>query len=260
MIGIIGCGNMGEAVIAGLKAKKKAGIIVYDAAKAKLLKVKGRYKVKAARNLEELIDHSKTIIIAVKPQDISSVLKILRLQYSNQLIISKAAGIPTSFIERSIKQRARIIRVMPNLAAKASLSITAITKGRYATKRDLQTAQKIFETVGNTIVVKEKSIDAITAISGSGPGYIYNFLSCLEEAAVKLGFSKKDAHALVFHTAKGAIGLISRNDDFTKLTKQVASKGGTTEAALKVFKKHRLSKTIEAAVKSAQKKAKKLSK
>ena len=260
MIGIIGCGNMGEAIISGLKSKKKAKLIVYDTAKAKLSKINARYKVRAASSLKELISHSKTIIIAVKPQDINTILKSLRFHCSNQLLISIAAGISTSFIEKAIKKRARIIRAMPNLAAKVSMSITALAKGKYATRNDLLTAQRIFKTVGSTLAVKEGSIDAITAISGSGPGYIYNFLNRMEEAAVKLGFSKKDAHALVFHTAKGAMKLVSGTDDFGKLTRQVASKDGTTEAALKIFKKHRLKRIVEEATGNAKRQAKKLSK
>jgi len=261
MIGIIGCGNIGRALIKGLRRGVKGSrLLAYDRDRTKLAGAKRAYKIKAAKNLEELILSSQTIIIAVKPQDINSVLGVLQKKYSNQLIISIAAGISTSFIQKKIAKRARIVRVMPNLAAKISMSISAIAKGKFATSFDLIKARNIFKNVGSCIILHERQIDAATAISGSGPGYIYYFLHCLQMAATKLGFSKKIAKLLTFHTAKGAVNLLSETDDFLKVVNQVASKGGTTQAALKFLERKKFKAIIEGATKKAGQRAKELAK
>lgn len=261
MIGIIGCGNMGQALIKGLKKKGQGSrLLIFDKDKRKLSSIKKTYRIKTAKSLEDLVSASKIIIIAVKPQDVSGVLATLRKAHSSQLIISIAAGITTAFIEKRIGARVRVIRAMPNLAAKVSMGICALAKGRRATKADLAKTQNIFKSVGSCIVLSEKQIDAATAISGSGPGYIYYFLYCLQSAATKLGFSKEIARSLTFQTAKGAVTLLSSKDDFLKLVNQVASKGGTTQAALKFLEKKKFKAAIEGATKAAKERAKKLSK
>ncbi len=261
MIGVIGCGNMGEAIIAGIKARYKRGeIVAYDKDIKKLNRIKSKHKVPATKKPLELSAKSKTILIAVKPQDINTVLDTLKDSYKNQLIISIAAGISTSYIEKYLDKRARVVRVMPNLAAKVAKSISAISKGRFASKSDLTKAKKIFENIGQTLEIKEKYMDAVTAVSGSGPGYIFYFLYCLQEAARGLGFSKREAKELVLQTFKGAAELVSEKDDFLKLVNQVACKGGTTEAALKQFKKKNLKNTTISAVRKGCQRANKLSK
>jgi pyrroline-5-carboxylate reductase len=252
---------MGQALIKGLKKKGQGSkLLIFDKDKRKLSSVKKAYRIKAAKRLEDLVSASKIIIIAVKPQNISGVLATIKRGYSSQLIISIAAGITTAFIEKKIGQKVRVIRTMPNLAAKVSMGICAIAKGKFATGAEVVKTQNIFKSVGSCIVLTEKQIDAATAISGSGPGYIYYFLFCLQSAAVKLGFSKKTAKLLTFQTAKGAINLLSEKDDFLRLVNQVASKGGTTQAALKLLEKKKFRTTIEQAAKAAKKRAKKLSK
>jgi len=261
MIGIIGCGNMGCALIKGLKRQRKGSrLVIYDKDRVRQAKIRKASKVKAAKCLEELILRSKTLIIAVKPQDMNSVLAVIGKSYSKQLVISIAAGISTSFIQKNIGPKARVVRVMPNLAAKVAASISAIAKGKFATGSDLVKARNIFKSVGACLILDEKEIDAATAISGSGPGYIYYFLHCFQSAAVKLGFSKNIAKLLTFHTVKGAVNLLSETDDFLSLVNQVASKGGTTEAALKLLEKKKFKKIIEEAAETAKKRAKELAK
>jgi pyrroline-5-carboxylate reductase len=260
MIGIIGCGNMGQAIVKGLRREVKGSrLLCYDKDKANQSRVKKAYKIKSAKSLQEVLSHSKIILIAVKPQNINDVLGVLKQEYCGQLIISIAAGITTAFIEKKIGGKVRVIRVMPNLAAKVSASISAIAKGKFASNSDLVKTRNIFNSVGSCIILNEKDINAATAISGSGPGYIYYFLYCLQSAAEKLGFSENIAKLLTFHTVKGAVDLLSETDDFLQLINQVASKGGTTQAAIKLLEKKNFKKIIEEAVKQAKNRAKQLS-
>ena len=259
MIGIIGCGNMGSALIKGLKRKVKGSrLLIYDKDRTKQARAKKTYRIKGAKSLEEVISRSKIILITVKPQDIIAVLNSIKKNYAKQLIVSIAAGISTTFIQKKIGHKARVVRVMPNLAVKASASISVIAKGKFATGSDLVKARNIFKSVGVCLILDEKEINAATAISGSGPGYIYYFLHCFQSAAIKLGFSKNIAKLLTFHTIKGAVNLLSETDDFLSLVNQVASKGGTTEAALKLLEKKKFKKIIEGAAESAKKRAKEL--
>ncbi len=260
MIGIIGYGNMGKALVKGLVSNyRRESICVYDKKKSKLSKLRLTSPSKVAESLEELISFSKTLILAVKPQDIREVLDSIRVSYKNQLIISIAAGITTSFIEKIIGRRPRVVRVMPNLAAKVGKSLSGICKGRYATFSDLKKTKKIFESIGNCLILKENYINALTAISGSGPGYIFYFLYCLEEASLNLGFSKKEAHFLVFNTLKGTSELLSEEDDFLELVSKVASPGGVTEAALSYFEEKGLKKIIKEAIRRATRRGEELS-
>lgn len=250
--------SIAKGVIKG--GKKASGLVIYDKDKKKLRQVSGKYRIPVSKSLEELILKSGVILIAVKPQDILQVLDAIKKIYKRQLIISVAAGISMFFIEKIIGHKVRVVRVMPNLAAKISQSVSALSKGRFANKSDLKTAESIFSKIGYCLNVDERKIDAITAVSGSGPGYFYYFMSCLQEAAVKLGFDKDTAKFLVLHTAQGAVNLLSEKDDFSDLADKVASKGGTTQSAINSFKKNKLCKIVEKAVKKAKLRAGELSK
>lgn len=257
-IGIIGCGNMGEAIVSALSPK--VGLIVYDTDSSKIQKIVKKYKARRASDTRELILYSDIVIIAVKPQDIEKPLREIKVnnKKKNLLVISIAAGIPTSFIEERVGSLP-VIRVMPNLAAKVKRSVSVLCKGRFAKEVHLKRGLKIFSELGECILLKERYLDLVTAVSGSGPGYIYYFLSCLQEAGSKLGFSPEVSRKLVLETAKGAIALVSENkDDFSLWVKRVASPGGTTQAALNYLKKRKFSFLITQALNQAYKRAKEL--
>ena len=261
MIGIIGCGNMGKAILSGVKrACKGEKVSVYDKDRRKLQQAIQRYKAEKAASLDSLISKARILLIAVKPQDIGPVLEALKKDYRNKLIISIAAGITTSYIERYTGKGVRVVRVMPNLPAKVSSAVSGLSKGKNALKSDVVKAKKIFNALGQTIEISEKYIDALTAVSGSGPGYIYYFIYCLQEAARGLGFSKREAKRLAVATFKGAAKLLSEKDDLLGLVSKVSSKGGTTEAALNELKRKRFKATVKLAVRKAKEKANKLSK
>ncbi len=256
-IGIIGGGNMGEAIIVGSLKKFFVSVCEKDVSRQKyLLK---NYKI-PSYDLKKLSEISDIMILAVKPQDFDEVLKELAPSLQKKtLVISIAAGITTRYIERRLGKNIRVVRAMPNLPALIQRGVTAISKGRFAKTSDLNSAKKIFDHIGSTVIVKEGSINAITAVSGSGPAYVFLFMECLIAAAEDLGLSKDLALKLVRRTFSGSIALVEKkNIDPADLRVKVTSKGGTTQAAMDVFEKQQLNKIIKAAVQAAAKRAKQL--
>ncbi len=258
-IGIVGFGNMGSAVGEALLSEGTYEISIYDTQKKKL---KGIEAVNIAKSLEELIGISKVVLIAIKPQDIEDFIKKAHhyLSKKKPLLISIAAGVSTSYFEKRIKG-IRVIRVMPNLAAKVRNSVSFLCRGKNAKKEDLNIAIKIFSYVGKTFTVRENFLDKVTSISGSGPGYIYYFMDAIMKAALRLGFSRQVAKEMVEETFMGAVKLaVLSGKDFSQLIKDVSSKGGTTERAIDVFNKKKMDSIIYEAVSSAYRRAKELAK
>ncbi|MDD5617575.1 MAG: pyrroline-5-carboxylate reductase [Candidatus Omnitrophica bacterium] len=276
-IGIIGFGNMGSSLAQRIKAKDTK-VFVFDKEKTKIAKLDG---IDFARDNIDLVKKSDTVILAVKPQDIESVLSEIKRKIKGKLIISIAAGIETGYIENYFQELGpmRVIRAMPNMPAKIGSGITCLSKGKFANDKDLDFAKYLFSNVGETLVMGEDRMDAATAISGSGPGYLYDllefqqvdlnneyelekfkegFMLLLAGAAVNIGFSPTYAMAMAKATTNGSIALlIESKQSPSELKRQVTSKGGTTEAALEVL--HR-GESLENAVKAALERAKELSK
>jgi pyrroline-5-carboxylate reductase len=270
-LGIIGYGNMGMAIAERLKADY--ALTVFDKDKDKLIAAKG---VSVAKNISELLSRSDSLILAVKPQDFDPVLRELKGKVEDTLVISIAAGISTARIEKALGD-VRLIRVMPNLGAKIGESVTCICKGRSADDSDLEFADELFGRIGCTRNIDESMMDAATAISGSGPGYIFDYLDKekidpknipehtrftlrmrLEKAAEAVGFDREDAVYLATNTANACMIVVAKvGIPAAQLRDQVASKGGTTEAGLAVINK---GGTWEEAAQAALKRAKELSK
>lgn len=254
-IGIIGCGNMGTAII-----RQNPSLVVFDRDKDKVAALKKRYKIKEAFDIQELIKTSGVIIIAVKPQDIDEVIDAIKPIIDKQLLLSIVAGITTKYIEKRIGTQVRLVRVMPNIAAQVRSGISALTKGRFAKKNDLLIAEKIFAKLGKTVIVNENYIDAFTAIAGSGPAYVFYFIESLSEAGKELGFSEKEAVGFVKEVFKGSIKLLEESAlTARELREKVTSEGGTTEAALKVFEHERFNDIVKKAAVAAALRAKQLS-
>lgn len=250
-IGIIGFGNMGSIIAEWLKAKYP--VCVFDKEKEKIKNLSG---IAIAAGILDLIKKSQVIIIAVKPQDIEPVLKILKNNAQDKLVISIAAGIPTTYIEKALGG-GHVVRAMPNLCARIGESVTCLSEGKSVSDEELELAQEIFYYLGVTRLVEEKMMNAVTAISGSGPAYIFDLMEKnsldpstipqythddiiehLEDAAEAVGFSPEDAQFLAANTVNASINLVKKTKVApAELKKQVTSKGGTTEAALKVLQK-----------------------
>lgn len=258
-VGIIGGGNMGSAIIAGIRYKFPVRVCEKDAVRRKLLQRK--FKL-AAEDLSSLIEQSSILILAVKPQDFDAILaECAPFITKKHLVISIAAGITCHYIEERLGKAVRVIRTMPNLPAQIAQGVTAVARGAWASAADLKTAQKIFDSVGVTMAVEEKWIDGITAVSGSGPAYLFYFVECFEEAAKSLGFDAATARDLVRQTIRGSLNLLDASSDTAAdLRARVTSKGGTTQAALNVFMEHKWQNIFTDALKAARQRAKELSK
>jgi pyrroline-5-carboxylate reductase len=272
-IGIIGYGNMGSAIAQNLASQiNEFSVTVFDKDKSKLTKYAG---INLAKDIKELLSKSDIIVLAVKPQDFDHALREVKSLAAGKLIISIAAGISTKHIEKAIPG-ARVIRVMPNIGAKISESVTCLCKGAFSTDEDLELAQELFSFLGSVRLIDEDMMNAATAISGSGPAYVFYFLENseldpenlpeharrdmmrrLEKAAEELGFSNEDAAFLAANTVNSSINLLHKTKiSAQELRKQVTSKGGTTEAALEILFK---GGSWDEAAQAAQKRAKELS-
>jgi len=258
MIGIIGAGNMGGAM-----AKQFGGRVIIsdkDYKRLRFLKAKmGRKTIRATMDNARLVRDVDTIIIAVKPQDIADLLKEIRPYLTeDKLIISIAAGVRLKTLEDALG-RMRLIRVMPNLPVLTGKGMSAIARGRFATKKDMQTARNIFSRIGQVVELDEKYMDAVTALSGSGPAYYFLFTNLLEKAGETVGLKRNIARQIIKATFLGSASLAEKMDiPMEDFVKRVASKGGTTEAALKVFKKSGFEKIIKKAVDAAYNRSKEL--
>ncbi|MDD5668985.1 MAG: pyrroline-5-carboxylate reductase [Candidatus Omnitrophica bacterium] len=265
LVGVIGCGNMGTAIIAQASRLKSFGFLVYEKDAARQSAICKKYRLKSVSTIAELAKKSDIIIIAVKPQDIEPVLSDIRDLISQRgknkpLIISIAAGIKTVFLEEKIGVPVKVIRVMPNMPAAIGKGMSALTPGRFTVRQDMKNAEAIFKSVGETVIVNEERIDAVTALSGSGPAYFYLIFSGFVDAACKLGLDKSDAEKLLLHTITGSMSFLeTQKFDTEGLIAKVASKGGTTEAALRVFHDKGLKEILSQGLMASYNRSKELS-
>ena len=256
-IGIIGAGNMGAAIISGIYQSHR--VWIHDVDPALCRRMKRQYKIDAG-SLEDILNKCSIVILAVKPQQMDEVLSLMSPHvYSQHLIISIAAGITCAYIESRLGQKPRVVRTMPNLPARVKAAVTAVTRGKYADKKDLDNAVRIFNLIGKTIIVDEKSMDMITAVSGSGPAYVFLCVECLEKASRHLGLSPRVSKILVEETLRGSLALLfGQKEDAARLRKRVTSKGGTTQAAMDVFGSYKIENIFKEALAAACRRAKEL--
>lgn len=251
-LGIIGFGNMGSSIASG--AASLFEVSIFDKDKQKLPKQPGSRVLKNENLVSDLVNSSDIIMLAVKPQDFDALLDEIKPFVRGKLILSIAAGITTGYIEKALKE-ARVIRAMPNMAVKIQAAETGLAKGEYAKEDDLDLAKELFGLLGKVWVVKEDMMDAVTAISGSGPAYIFydmeiskldplkipverknEYIQRLKLAALEVGFDSKVALDLAISTTASSIQLLIQTGSSPEgLRKMITSAGGTTEAALKVL-------------------------
>ncbi|MBD3264964.1 MAG: pyrroline-5-carboxylate reductase [Candidatus Omnitrophica bacterium] len=257
-LGIIGFGNMGEAIGRALNPSDFKKILVYDLDPKKLKKDRRFTK---AKNSGDIINRSEVILLAIKPQNLSDFLKENKaaLSFRKPLIVSILAGISTSIFEKYLKG-GRIIRAMPNLPALVGEGFTFLSAGRDARRGDLEIVKRIFSKTGEVVVTEEKNMDRVTSITGSGPGYVFYFMDALYRSALNLGFPKLQARRIAIRVFLGSAKLAEASGkDFASLLKGVASPKGTTEAALKIFESQRVGYAIEKGVKGAKRRSEEIS-
>lgn len=264
-IGIIGCGNMGEAIFSRLSQvmEKSTALMVSEMDFARRDVIQTKYKIIVEIDNNYLVKYCDVIILAVKPKDFEKVLKqeICCGISPKKLLISIAAGITTKHIEKVVGKDIPIVRVMPNMPALIGEAVSSISAGTSATKEHMAAAREIFSMIGEVVEIEEKMVDAVTAISGSGPAYFFYFIETLIDAAKKLKLDQETAEKLVLRTALGSVKLLEALKECpVHLRHRVTSKGGTTEAAFKVFNRKKLKKIIQEATAAACKRSKELSK
>ena len=261
-VGVIGCGNMGAALIRGMLKGRRIDpkkLMAWDSDARKLERVSRALHFRRARSNRDVAG-AAVILLAVKPQQMEEVLKEIRPCLTHRpLVVSIAAGIPIRWIEDLLGPSVPVVRMMPNTPALVGAGIAAIAAGRAAGAKDVKRAQEIFECVGEVVRVPEKWMNAVTAVSGSGPAYFFYLMEQMVEAGVALGLSREVALKLVIETAHGAAALARVSDeDASTLRSKVTSKGGTTEAALRVFARLGVGRAIQAGVRAAAARARQL--
>ena len=251
-IGFVGAGNLAEAVIKGLTAgSEQPRIMASDLSQERLKLLAAKYGV-VPGELAQVIEESEVIILAIKPKDSAGVLKSLAaFPMRGKLVISVAAGIPLAMLEKGLPDTA-FIRVMPNTSCAVLNSMTGMVQGSLAADKDKETAEEIFSQVGKVLWITEDKINAVTAISGSGPAYFYLFTECLAAAGVKLGLTAEEAEILARETLVGAGQMIVHSGKApARLREEVTSPNGTTYAALQKFNQTNLSEIVLAAARAA---------
>ncbi len=259
-VGIIGLGKMGEAIANGLLKAKKYKIFFAEIDEKRANEVIGKYPQIKWLTLEQLIDTSQVIILAVKPQDLSQLLdKINKILKKEKLFVSICAGISTSYLAGRLL-KARIVRVMPNMGAVVGNSYSAITPGTKATPNDVKLVKEMLATIGKVEVISEDLMDAVTALSGSGPGYLGYFVDALIEAGKEIGLGENSEEMVVSCLVSTARILQELNVTPSQLITMVASKGGTTEACLSLWENNNFRQLVKDGVKKALQRAKELEK
>jgi len=255
---------MGSALIAGLvegREFKAEQIFVCDIQKDKTDYLTQKYSVRKSESNQALIRDCSTVVLAVKPKEIKTVLEEAKDEFTDKhLIISIAAGVPIKAIRDIMQRDIPVIRVMPNTPAKIRMGITAISPGPSTKAKDIDMAVKIFSQVGETVIVDEEMLDAVTAMSGSGPGYIFQIMENFVDAGLKLGLTREVACRLIVQTVLGAAQLAKESkESLAELRDAVTSPGGTTSRGLAVMRERDLVNIIIEAVEAAYRRSKELS-
>lgn len=259
-IGFIGAGNMGEAYISALTSKNE--IYFYELSEEKKIMISEKYKAVSCISIEEVIEKSDYIVIAVKPQVVNKVLiNAARCDIEKKIFISIVAGLKISKMEDILGEEKKTVRVMPNTPALIGKGISGVTFGTNIVKEEEKSILEIIESTGKAVIVDESQMDIVTAISGSGPAYIFMLINSIAEGGVKLGMSKKAALELAVETFIGSAELLkSTGKHPEELKDMVTSPGGTTAAGLFKMEENGVRKAMIETVEAAYMRAKELGK
>jgi pyrroline-5-carboxylate reductase len=276
-IGFIGAGNMGEAFVGALiriGIFSPSMIYTSDINEKRLNILNKTYGISVMKDNFKVFSECEIIFIAVKPQHIYHVLSQISEHEGYQIpnrkiVVSIAAGIPLRKIEALLynslnnesRERLPIIRVMPNTPALVLAGMSGMSANKYAKAEDLNTIKIILEAIGKAIEFKEEDLDAVTALSGSGPAYVFYIAEAMIEGGIKVGLEPDKAAMLTVATIQGALKLMEESNESPEiLRRKVTSPGGTTEAAFKILEKNKVKQNIIEAIKAAARRSKELSK
>lgn len=252
---------MAEAIVAGIIKKSvvdAADVCVTDISEDRLSYFKNQYGTATSSNNATAVAQADVVMLCVKPQvfpavwpEISDALK------PDALVISIMAGVPSAKIAGG--KPIRVVRIMPNTPALIGECAAGIAAGKWATETDLAVAKQLMQAVGTAVVVKEEEIDAVTALSGSGPAYVFYLLEAMLAAAEKMGLEAGISRELALSTVIGAAKLMqATGENADELRRKVTSKGGTTHAAITTMEEHSVKEAIISALLAAQARSKEL--
>ena len=252
---ILGAGVMGETLLSGLvrAGRRVDHLLVGEKRPERAHELEERYGVAVVSNVDAA-RKADTVAIVVKPQDMGDLLAEIGPELrAGQLVVSLAAGITTAFIESHLPEGIAVVRVMPNTPALVDEGMAAISPGSHCDEQHLAEAEALMSSVGKVVRVPERQQDAVTAISGSGPAYIFFVVESMIEAGVHLGLPRATATDLVVQTVFGSATMLRETGSHpVVLREQVTSPGGTTAAALRELETHKVRAAFLAAMEAAR--------
>jgi pyrroline-5-carboxylate reductase len=252
---ILGAGVMGETLLSGLvrAGRRVDALMVGEKRPERARELEERYGVAVVSNLEAA-QKADTVALVVKPQDMGDLLdEIAPVLRAGQLVCSLAAGITTSFIESRVPEGVAVVRVMPNTPALVDEGMAAISPGSHCDDEHLAEVEALMASTGKVLRVPERQMDAVTAISGSGPAYLFFVVESMIEAGVHLGLPRATATDLVVQTVVGSATMLRETGSHpVVLREQVTSPGGTTAAALRELEIHKVRAAFLAAMEAAR--------
>ena len=259
-VAVVGVGAMGEALASGLinAGWEPASLTLVVRRPEKVDSLRARTGIEATLDYEG-VSEREVVVVAVKPRDLPALLSQMSGKIRpGQVILTIAAGVPTATFEEAFGEVA-VVRAMPNTPALVKEAVTGLAAGRYATADDIAKARQILEAVGAVRVMDEALLDAVTAVSGTGPAYVFLLAEALTEAAVREGLPRDIAEAFVNQTIRGAGHLLTETARGPfELRSQVTSPGGTTAAAVHVLEERGFRALVEDAVRAAAQRAREL--
>ncbi|MBU2670966.1 pyrroline-5-carboxylate reductase [Actinoplanes bogorensis] len=257
-VAVIGAGKLGELVLSGLLRSgwPAQRLLATTRRPERAAELAERYGIRPVLNLTA-VTQADVLLIAVKPQDAAKLLDDFGMKVPpDRLVVSLCAGLPTSFFAERLPGGIPVVRVMTNTPALVDQAMTAISPGPYATDEHLALTETIFQPLGRTLRVPESQQDAVTALSGSGPAYLYLLVEAMIDAGILLGLPRNVAHELAVQTAVGsAVMLRDSGEHPVKLRESVTSPGGTTASALRELEKHGLRAAFLTALEAARDRA-----
>ena len=260
-VAVLGAGKMGQAILSGLLRAGWEGdsVIATTRGPERAAELRERYGVEVASN-SEAVRRADVVIVAVKPQDAANLLEDLAGRLApGSPVVSICAGLPTSFFEKRLPDGTPVVRAMPNTPALVDEAMTVLSPGTHSDEACLAAVEKLFTPLGRTLVVEERHLDAVTAVSGSGPAYFYYLAEAMTEASVLMGLPRHVAVELVSQTALGAARMLREaGASPAELREAVESPAGTTISAVRRLDDHRVRSAVNDAIEAARDRAREI--
>ncbi len=260
-VAILGAGVMGSTLLSGLirAGRDAADLVITDRDVERTEELASRYGVRSMSSVDAA-QEADTVVLVVKPQDMGGLIAEIRDHVRpGALVVSLAAGITTAFLEERLPAGTAVVRVMPNTPALVDEGMAAISPGQHCDEVHLSEAEELLRSCGKVLRIPEKHLDAVTAISGSGPAYIFYVVEAMIEAGVLLGMPRATSTELVVQTLYGAATMLKETGQHpTVLREQVSSPGGTTMAAIRQLDDHKVRAAFVTAMEAAAQRSKQL--